>query len=76
VPGVVGRPLHLRLCPGDGAGEIPLEIGGDHRAWAAGGATDVLFRAIGAVFPKHANGQQLIVKNIPAAGRPSGMPRP
>ena len=45
-------------------------------AWAAGGATDVLFRAIGAVFPKHANGQQLIVKNIRAAGRPSGMPRP
>jgi tripartite-type tricarboxylate transporter receptor subunit TctC len=41
-------------------------------AWAAGGATDVLFRAIGAVFPKHANGQQLIVKNIPGGGAAIG----
>jgi tripartite-type tricarboxylate transporter receptor subunit TctC len=41
-------------------------------AWAAGGATDVLFRSIGAVFPKHANGQQLIVKNIPGGGAAIG----
>jgi tripartite-type tricarboxylate transporter receptor subunit TctC len=41
-------------------------------AWAAGGATDVLFRAIGAVFPKYANGQQLIVKNIPGGGAAIG----
>jgi len=41
-------------------------------AWAAGGATDVLFRAIGAVFPRHANGQQLIVKNIPGGGAAIG----
>jgi tripartite-type tricarboxylate transporter receptor subunit TctC len=41
-------------------------------AWAAGGATDVLFRAIGAAFPKYANGQQLIVKNIPGGGAAIG----
>ena len=41
-------------------------------AWAAGGATDVLFRALGAVFPKYANNQQLIVKNIPGGGAAIG----
>ena len=41
-------------------------------AWAAGGATDVLFRSIGTVFPKYANGQQLIVKNIPGGGAAIG----
>lgn len=32
--------------------------------WGAGGATDLLFRAVASVFPKHANGKQLLVKNI------------
>ena len=41
-------------------------------SWAAGGATDVLFRALGAVFPKHANNQQMIVKNIPGGGAAIG----
>jgi len=41
-------------------------------SWAAGGATDVLFRAVGAVFPKYANNQQLIVKNIPGGGAAIG----
>ncbi len=40
--------------------------------WSAGGATDLIFRAIGAVFPKYANGQPLIVKNIPGAGAVTG----
>jgi len=40
--------------------------------WAAGGATDVLFRALGSVFPKHAKNQQLIVKNIPGGGAAIG----
>jgi len=41
-------------------------------SWAAGGATDVLFRALGAVFPRYANNQQLIVKNIPGGGAAIG----
>jgi tripartite-type tricarboxylate transporter receptor subunit TctC len=41
-------------------------------AWAAGGATDVLFRALGTVFQKYANNQPLIVKNIPGGGAAIG----
>ena len=41
-------------------------------SWAAGGATDVLFRAVGIPFPKYANQQQLIVKNIPGGGAAIG----
>lgn len=41
-------------------------------SWAAGGATDVLFRALGVVFPRYANNQQLIVKNIPGGGAAIG----
>ncbi len=40
--------------------------------WAAGGATDVLFRAIGSVYPKYANNQQLVVKNVPGGGAAIG----
>jgi tripartite-type tricarboxylate transporter receptor subunit TctC len=40
--------------------------------WAAGGATDMVFRAISTVFPKHANGQPLIIKNIPGGGAVPG----
>lgn len=32
--------------------------------WGAGGATDLLFRAVASVFPKYANGKQLLVKNV------------
>jgi len=40
-------------------------------AWAPGGGADLVFRALAAVFPKHANGQPLLVKNIAgAAGVP------
>ena len=41
-------------------------------SWAAGGATDVLFRAVGAVFPKYANNQPMIVKNVPGGGAAIG----
>ncbi|MDR7866676.1 MAG: tripartite tricarboxylate transporter substrate binding protein [Sporomusaceae bacterium] len=40
--------------------------------WDAGGATDVLFRALGNVFPKYAGNQQLIVKNVPGGGAAIG----
>lgn len=36
--------------------------------WAAGGGVDTLMRAIAAVFPKYANNQQLIIKNVPGGG--------
>ena len=39
--------------------------------WGTGGGGDLVFRAMAAVFPKHANGQPLLIKNIPgAAGVP------
>ncbi|HCC38159.1 MAG TPA: tripartite tricarboxylate transporter substrate binding protein [Treponema sp.] len=41
--------------------------------WAMGGASDLLFRAVSAAFPKYANGQQLIVKNVEGAGSVVGM---
>ena len=41
-------------------------------SWAAGAETDVLFRAIGIAFPKYANQQQFIVKNIPGGGAAIG----
>ncbi|HYH04627.1 MAG TPA: tripartite tricarboxylate transporter substrate binding protein, partial [Bacillota bacterium] len=40
--------------------------------WSAGGGVDVLMRAIGSVFPKYANGQQLIIKNVPGGGAVMG----
>ncbi|AEH51090.1 tripartite tricarboxylate transporter substrate binding protein [Pseudothermotoga thermarum] len=40
--------------------------------WSAGGATDLIFRAIAAVFPKYANGQPLVIRNIPGAGAVTG----
>ena len=40
-------------------------------AWAPGGGADLVFRAMAVLFPKYANGQPLIVKNVPgAAGVP------
>ncbi|NWF56367.1 MAG: tripartite tricarboxylate transporter substrate binding protein [Syntrophaceae bacterium] len=41
-------------------------------SWAAGGATDVIFRAVATVFPRYANNQQMIVKNIPGGGAAIG----
>ncbi len=41
-------------------------------SWEAGGATDVLFRALGNAFPRYANNQQLIVKNVPGGGSAIG----
>ncbi|MDR1533872.1 MAG: tripartite tricarboxylate transporter substrate binding protein [Planctomycetota bacterium] len=39
--------------------------------WSPGGGGDLVFRALAAVFPKYANGQPLLIKNIPgAAGVP------
>jgi tripartite-type tricarboxylate transporter receptor subunit TctC len=40
-------------------------------AWAPGGGADLVFRALAQVFPKYANGQPMLVKNLPgAAGVP------
>jgi tripartite-type tricarboxylate transporter receptor subunit TctC len=41
--------------------------------WAVGGASDLLFRAVAQSFPKYANGQQLIVKNVEGASSVVGM---
>lgn len=40
--------------------------------WTAGGATDVLFRAIAQVFPKYSKGQPFVVNNIPGGGAVPG----
>lgn len=40
--------------------------------WSAGGATDLLFRAVASVFPKHANGKQLLVKNVAGGAAVTG----
>ncbi len=41
-------------------------------SWSAGGGVDVLMRAIATVFPKYANNQQLIIKNVPGGGSAMG----
>lgn len=40
--------------------------------WAAGGGADLAFRALAEVFPKYANGQQLVIKNVPGASGATG----
>ena len=40
--------------------------------WSAGGGFDVLIRALATQFPKYANGQQLIIKNVPGGGSAIG----
>ena len=41
--------------------------------WGVGGASDLLMRAIANVYPKYANGQQLIIKNVNAAASVQGV---
>lgn len=41
--------------------------------WSAGGATDLLFRAVAAVWPKHANGHPMLIKNVPGGGAVPGV---
>lgn len=41
-------------------------------SWSAGGGVDVLMRAIATVFPKYANNQQMIIKNVPGGGSAMG----
>lgn len=40
--------------------------------WAAGGGADLAFRALAEVWPEHANGQQLVIKNVPGASGVTG----
>ncbi|MDY0245209.1 MAG: tripartite tricarboxylate transporter substrate binding protein [Sphaerochaeta sp.] len=40
--------------------------------WSAGGGGDVVFRVIAEVFPKYANGQPLVIKNVPGAAGITG----
>ncbi len=40
--------------------------------WSAGGGGDVVFRALASVFPKYANGQTMIIKNINGASGITG----
>ncbi len=42
-------------------------------AWAAGGGADLIFRTLASVFPKYANGQPLIIKNVGAAAGVPGI---
>jgi tripartite-type tricarboxylate transporter receptor subunit TctC len=69
---LVSAMILLAGLPASGLGKYPSGPVEIIVPWAAGGATDVLFRAVGAVFPKHANNQQLIVKNIPGGGAAIG----
>lgn len=40
--------------------------------WSAGGGGDIVFRALAEVFPKYANGQQMIIKNVAGAAGITG----
>jgi tripartite-type tricarboxylate transporter receptor subunit TctC len=69
---LVTATILLAGIPAMGQGKYPSGPVEIMVAWAAGGATDVLFRAVGSVFPKYANNQQLIVKNVPGGGAAIG----
>ena len=38
-----------------------------HIPWGVGGGSDIVFRTVGEVFPKYANGQPQLNKNVPGA---------
>lgn len=40
--------------------------------WAAGGGGDIVFRALAEVFPKYANGQTMVIKNVAGASGITG----
>lgn len=40
--------------------------------WSAGGGGDIVFRALADVFPKYANGQTMVIKNVPGASGITG----
>ncbi len=40
--------------------------------WSAGGGGDVVFRAMASVFPKYANGQTMVIKNVAGASGITG----
>ena len=40
--------------------------------WAAGGGADLVFRILAEVFPKYANGETLVIKNVPGAAGVTG----
>ncbi|MGN0906092.1 MAG: tripartite tricarboxylate transporter substrate binding protein [Bullifex sp.] len=40
--------------------------------WAAGGGGDIVFRALADVFPKYANGQTMVIKNVAGASGITG----
>ncbi len=40
--------------------------------WSAGGGGDIVFRALAEVFPKYANGQTMVIKNVPGASGVTG----
>lgn len=40
--------------------------------WSAGGGGDIVFRALAEVFPKYANGQTMVIKNVPGASGITG----
>lgn len=42
-------------------------------AWAAGGGADLIFRSLATLFPKYANGQPLVIKNVGAAAGVPGI---
>ncbi len=40
--------------------------------WSAGGGGDIVFRALAEVFPTYANGQPMVIKNVPGASGITG----
>lgn len=41
--------------------------------WSAGGGADIVFRALAKVFPKYANDQQMVIKNVAGASGVTGV---
>ncbi len=44
-----------------------------HVPWGAGGGSDLVFRTVGEVFPKFANGQPQLIKNVPGSAGAVGI---
>lgn len=56
----------------DAAANYPNQTVEATVGWSAGGGGDIVFRALAQVFPKYANGQTMVIKNVPGASGVTG----
>ncbi len=64
--------LTSAFAQGSSDGTFPSKTVEATVGWSAGGGGDIVFRALAAVFPKYANGQTMVIKNVNGASGITG----